>query len=67
MKLPQHRAFFLLVILHALEDVGKHADGCDGVGSLIEHDAFGAFTHGGVGNFRSRRESPSLPDSLTLV
>lgn len=31
MKLPQHGALFLLVRLHALEDVRKDADRCDGV------------------------------------
>jgi hypothetical protein len=54
MKLPQHGALFLLVSLHALEDVRENADSCDGVRPFVQHDAFRALTHGGVRDFRAR-------------
>jgi len=53
MKLPQHRAFFLLMSLHPLQDVGKHSNRCDRIGSLVQHNAFGAFAHRSVSNFRA--------------
>jgi hypothetical protein len=49
MKLPQHGVLFLMVMLRALEDVRKNTDSSYGVGSFVEHNAFGALAHGGVG------------------
>ena len=57
MKLPQHGALFFLVRLHALENVGEHADGRDRVWAFVEHDALGALPHGGVGDFRAGRNA----------
>jgi len=38
-----------MVMLRALEDVRKNTDSSYGVGSFVEHNAFGALAHGGVG------------------
>src|SRR5271169_3087155 len=43
--------------LHPLEDIRKNADSSDGVGSFVQHDAFCAFSHGGVRDFRARRHA----------
>ncbi len=43
-----------MMSLHASEDVRKNANSRDEVGSFIQHDAFGALTHGGIGNLRPR-------------
>src|SRR5579862_242470 len=40
--------------LHAAQDVVEGLDGLNDEGTLVEHDAFGALSHGGVGNFRAR-------------
>lgn len=47
----QARAFFALVLLHAAKDVVQHTDGLHEMWSLIQHDAFCALTHRGVGDF----------------
>lgn len=49
---PQLGCFFVLVLFHALEDVGQDGDGFDNVRAFIEHDTFRPFAHGGVGDFR---------------
>ena len=52
MKGPQLGCFFVLVLFHALEDVGQDGDGFDDVRAFIEHDTFRPFAHGGVSDFR---------------
>src|SRR5271165_5637720 len=56
-KLPQHGALLFLMSLHAGKDVHQNTDGDYGIGPLVQHDAFGALAHGGVGNFRARRHA----------
>ena len=43
-----------MMSLHAGENVRKNTNSRDEVGSFIQHDAFGALTHGGIRNFRPR-------------
>ena len=62
MKGPQLGCFFVLVLFHALEDVGQDGDGFDDVRAFIEHDTFSPFAHGGVRDFR-----PCRQDSLDQV
>ena len=49
---PQLRCFFVLVLFHALEDVGQDGDGFDDVRPFIKHDTFSPFAHGGISDFR---------------
>ena len=56
-ELAEHGALLFLVGLHAAEDVVENAHGGDDVRALVEHDALGALAHGGVGDFRARRDA----------
>lgn len=51
---PEHGAFLFLMSLHAGEDVIERADGFRNVWALVQHDAFGALGHGGIGDFGTR-------------
>ncbi len=46
---PQAREFLALVVLHPGEDIIQGTHRLGHKGTLVEHDAFGAHPHGGVG------------------
>src|ERR1700690_697344 len=56
-ELAQHRALLSHVRLHALQNVIEYRDCLTDVRPLVEHDAFGALAHRGIGNFRARRKA----------
>ena len=43
--------FFILMTLHTFYDIGQTGNGFDDIRSFIEHDTFGPFAHGGIGDF----------------
>ena len=53
----QLRCLFVLMLFHALDNVGQADDSFDNIRPFIEHDAFSPFTHGGVCNFSPRRDA----------
>jgi hypothetical protein len=50
-EFAEHGGFLGLMCLHAAQDIVEGADGFEDMGALVEHDAFGAVAHGGVGDF----------------
>lgn len=57
MQDPELGCFLMLVLFHPQQDIRQGCDGFYDVRPFIEHDAFGPFAHGGVGNFSSRRKA----------
>ena len=43
--------------LHGVEYVIQKANGLDDMLALVQHHAFGAYAHGGIGDLRARRDS----------
>jgi hypothetical protein len=51
MELSESGRFFLLMGLHAYQDIRQEAQRRLDVGSFVQHHALGTACHGGIGDF----------------
>jgi len=57
MQRPKSGGLLDLMTIHAGEDIGEEVDGSDEMRSLVEHHAFGALRHRGIGRLGPARQT----------